>query len=113
MSFLFTFRATQPPEMGAMAKITPLHRVAYEKATPSSGLTSLGRRSETGTLKAACTRMYWNYKSSWNTNRAHLPTWTSFGNTCLFCILLWSAKFGQTVCRTSPTVCGHVAEHWI
>ncbi|GBM19007.1 hypothetical protein AVEN_172481-1 [Araneus ventricosus] len=41
MPSLFTFRATQPPEIGAMAKITLLHRVAYEKATPSSELTSL------------------------------------------------------------------------
>ncbi|GBM36730.1 hypothetical protein AVEN_171846-1 [Araneus ventricosus] len=39
MPSLFTFRTTQPPEFGAMA------------------------RSETGTLKAAaCTRIYWNYR---------------------------------------------------
>ncbi|GBL87025.1 hypothetical protein AVEN_218732-1 [Araneus ventricosus] len=44
MPFLFTFRASQPPEIGAMAKITLLHRVAYEKAAPSSGLTSLGMK---------------------------------------------------------------------
>ncbi|GBM77447.1 hypothetical protein AVEN_128826-1 [Araneus ventricosus] len=41
---LFTFRAMQPPEIGAMAKITLLHQVAYEKATSSSGLTSLGMK---------------------------------------------------------------------
>ncbi|GBN16770.1 hypothetical protein AVEN_23805-1 [Araneus ventricosus] len=44
MPFLFTFRATQPPEIGAMAKITLLHCVACEKATPSAGLTSLGMK---------------------------------------------------------------------
>ncbi|GBO24139.1 hypothetical protein AVEN_121670-1 [Araneus ventricosus] len=38
---LFTFSATQPPEIGAMAKITLLHHVTHEKATPLSGLTSL------------------------------------------------------------------------
>ncbi|GBO08057.1 hypothetical protein AVEN_46913-1 [Araneus ventricosus] len=44
MPSLFTFRETQPPEIGAMAKINLLHRVAYEKATPSWGLTSLGMK---------------------------------------------------------------------
>ncbi|GBN50241.1 hypothetical protein AVEN_49572-1 [Araneus ventricosus] len=39
---LSSFRTTQPPEIGAMAKIILLHRVAYKKATPSSGMTSLG-----------------------------------------------------------------------
>ncbi|GBN03941.1 hypothetical protein AVEN_274180-1 [Araneus ventricosus] len=43
MPSLFMFRATKPPEIGAMAKkITLLHRLPYEKATPSTGLTSLG-----------------------------------------------------------------------
>ncbi|GBN13857.1 hypothetical protein AVEN_176769-1 [Araneus ventricosus] len=41
MASLFTFRSTQAPEIGAMAKRTLLHHVACEKATPSSGLTSL------------------------------------------------------------------------
>ncbi|GBN93257.1 hypothetical protein AVEN_211780-1 [Araneus ventricosus] len=37
MPSLFMFHTKQPPEIGAMAKITLLHHVAYEKATPSSG----------------------------------------------------------------------------
>ncbi|GBN47277.1 hypothetical protein AVEN_230307-1 [Araneus ventricosus] len=44
LSYPIGFRAKQPPEIGAMAKITLLHRVVYEKATPSSQLTSLGMR---------------------------------------------------------------------
>ncbi|GBN67654.1 hypothetical protein AVEN_134981-1 [Araneus ventricosus] len=62
MPSLFTFRATHPPEIGAMTKITLLHRVAYEKATPSSGLTSLGMKVRNRHVKTAFTRMYWNYR---------------------------------------------------
>ncbi|GBO08284.1 hypothetical protein AVEN_182827-1 [Araneus ventricosus] len=113
MSSLFTFRATQPPEIGAMAKITLLHRVAYEKATPSSGLTSLEMKIRNRHVESCVYKNVLELQSSWNTNRAHLPNWTSFGHAYLFCISLWFAKFGQTACRTFPTVSGHVAEHWI
>ncbi|GBM05105.1 hypothetical protein AVEN_210813-1 [Araneus ventricosus] len=41
---LFMYHATQPSEIGAMAKITLLQHEAYKKATPSSGLTSLGMK---------------------------------------------------------------------
>ncbi|GBM78673.1 hypothetical protein AVEN_178194-1 [Araneus ventricosus] len=103
MPSVFKFRVTQPPEIGAMAKTT-LHHVAYEKATPSSGLTSLGMKIRKRHVESCMYRNVLELQSSWNTNRAHLPNWTSFGHTYLFCILLWSAKFGQTACRTFPTV---------
>ncbi|GBM73067.1 hypothetical protein AVEN_268538-1 [Araneus ventricosus] len=104
MPSLFTFRATQPPEIGAMAKITLLHGVAYEKATPSSELTSLGMKIRNRHVESSVYKNVPELQSSWNTNRAHLHNWTSFGYTYLFCILLWSAKFGQTAWRTFPTV---------
>ncbi|GBN69315.1 hypothetical protein AVEN_200901-1 [Araneus ventricosus] len=100
MPSLFTFRVKQPPEIGAMAKITLLHRVAYEKATPSSGLTSLGMKIRNRHVESCVYKNVLELRSSWNTNRAHLPNWTSCGHTNIFCILLWSAKFGQTACRT-------------
>ncbi|GBO01760.1 hypothetical protein AVEN_241835-1 [Araneus ventricosus] len=103
MPFLFMFPTTQPPEIGAMAKIT-LHHVAYEKATPSSGLTSLGMKIRSRHVESCVYKNVLELQSSWNGNRAHLPYWTGFGHTYLFCILLWSAKFGQTACRTFPTV---------
>ncbi|GBL99811.1 hypothetical protein AVEN_162824-1 [Araneus ventricosus] len=104
MPSLFAFRATQPPEIGAMVKITLLHRVAYEKATPSSELTSLGMKIRNNHLKSCVYKNVLELQSSCDTNRAHLPNWTSFGHAYLFCILLWSSRFGQTACRTFPTV---------
>ncbi|GBO24384.1 hypothetical protein AVEN_179263-1 [Araneus ventricosus] len=104
MPSLFTFHTTQPPEIGAMAKITFLHHMAYEKATPSSGLTSLGMKIRNKHIESCMYKNVLELQSSWNTNRAHLPNWTSFGHTYLFCILLWSVKFGQTAYRTFPTV---------
>ncbi|GBN33767.1 hypothetical protein AVEN_126846-1 [Araneus ventricosus] len=56
MPSLFKFRAMQLPEIGAMAKITLLHRVAYEKATPSSGLTSLGMKIQKSHIKCCICR---------------------------------------------------------
>ncbi|GBM66512.1 hypothetical protein AVEN_246917-1 [Araneus ventricosus] len=98
------FRAMQPLEIGAMAKITLLYRVSYKKATPSSGLTSLGKKIQNRHVESCVYKNVLELQGSWNTNRTHLPNWTRFGHAYLFCILLWSAKFGQTACRTFPTV---------
>ncbi|GBN78680.1 hypothetical protein AVEN_238747-1 [Araneus ventricosus] len=83
-AFSLHIRATQPPEIGAMAKITPLHRVANEKATPSSGLTSLGMKFRNRHVESFVYKNVLELQSSWNTNMAHLPNWTSFGHTYLF-----------------------------
>ncbi|GBN34076.1 hypothetical protein AVEN_164257-1 [Araneus ventricosus] len=93
-----------PPEIGAMAKITLLDHVPYEKAMPSSGLTLLGMKIRNRHVESCVYKNVLEQQSSWNTNRANLPNWTSFGHTYLFCILLWSTKFGQTACRTFLTV---------
>ncbi|GBN69542.1 hypothetical protein AVEN_272678-1 [Araneus ventricosus] len=65
MPSLFTFRVKQPPEIGAMAKITLLHRVAYEKATPSSGLTSLGMKIRNRHVESCVYKKILKLQSSW------------------------------------------------
>ncbi|GBM18437.1 hypothetical protein AVEN_66804-1 [Araneus ventricosus] len=52
MPSLFKFRTTQPPEIGAMAKIILLHRVAYKKATPSPELKIRNRPVESRLQKS-------------------------------------------------------------
>ncbi|GBO07207.1 hypothetical protein AVEN_263073-1 [Araneus ventricosus] len=69
MPSVFTFRATQPPVIGAMAKITLLHRVAYEKAAPSSGLTSLGMKIRNRHIETSVYKNVQELQSSWKTNR--------------------------------------------
>ncbi|GBM20735.1 hypothetical protein AVEN_105965-1, partial [Araneus ventricosus] len=72
---LSKFRATQPPEIGAMAKITLLHRVAYEKATPSSGLTSLEMKIRNMHVESCVYKNVLELRSSWNTNRDHVTSY--------------------------------------
>ncbi|GBM20724.1 hypothetical protein AVEN_105956-1 [Araneus ventricosus] len=80
MPSLLTFLATQPPEIGAMAKITLLHRVACEKSTPLPGLTSLEMKIRNRHVKSCVYKNVLELQRSWNTSRAHLPNWNSFGH---------------------------------
>ncbi|GBO36293.1 hypothetical protein AVEN_188870-1 [Araneus ventricosus] len=72
MPSLFTFCAMQPPEIGAMAKITLLHRVAYKKATPSSELMSLGMKIRNRHIESCVYKNVLELQSSWNTNRTFI-----------------------------------------
>ncbi|GBM68460.1 hypothetical protein AVEN_6434-1 [Araneus ventricosus] len=83
MPSLFTFRSTQPPGIGAMAKITLLHHMAYEKATPSLGLTSLGMKIRNRHVESCVYKNVLKLQSSWNTNRAHLPNQTAYSHSLL------------------------------
>ncbi|GBN72661.1 hypothetical protein AVEN_170588-1 [Araneus ventricosus] len=97
MPSLFTFRATQPPEIGAMAKITLLYRVAYEKATPSSGLTSLGMKIQNRDVKSCVYKNVLELQSSWNPNRAHLTNWNQLWTRFFrFCIIRPLMSLNQT-----------------
>ncbi|GBN80788.1 hypothetical protein AVEN_88174-1 [Araneus ventricosus] len=88
MPSLFTFRATQPPEIGTMAKITLLHSVAYEKATPSSGLTSLGMKIRNRHVKSRVYKNVLELQSSWNTSRVHLPNWNQIWHVFYACVCI-------------------------
>ncbi|GBN80646.1 hypothetical protein AVEN_210869-1 [Araneus ventricosus] len=69
MPSLFTFRSAQPPEIGAMAKITLLHCMAQETATPSSRLTSLWMKIRNRDAESCVYRNALELQSSRDTNR--------------------------------------------
>ncbi|GBM80097.1 hypothetical protein AVEN_205136-1 [Araneus ventricosus] len=103
MPFLFTFCTTQPPEIGAIAKITLRHCLRESHAFIGADVTG-DEDPKQARFESCVYKNVLELQSSWNTIRAHLPNWTSFGHTYLFCLLLWSAKFRQTACRTFLTV---------
>ncbi|GBM12282.1 hypothetical protein AVEN_155284-1 [Araneus ventricosus] len=75
MPSLFMFRATQPPETGAMAKITQ----------PSSGLTSLGMKIRNRHVESCVYKNVLELQNSWNMSSAHLPNWNQLWTRILSC----------------------------
>ncbi|GBL78279.1 hypothetical protein AVEN_42824-1 [Araneus ventricosus] len=93
----FSLHATQPPEIGAIAKITLLHRMAYEKALLSSELMSLGMKVRNRHVKNYVYKNVLELQSSWNMSRAHLPNWnqlwTHFFHFCIIRPLMsWNQR---------------------